>query len=111
MRNQTNHFTVNSGDTVSEVVGIEGARAIGLQVPANMEAVDLFLQGGFDTTSGSFVRLESGVSSADYTWPVASATGSRGRDVTAVVAAFPKMRVELGGAVADVRTLTAVMKF
>lgn len=98
---------VDSGDQVSEDIALIGARLVAVQVPT-IDSCQMFLQGNTVTVSGEYVRLLNPLGSGDWTGEVG--VGSRMVDVSAILAAVPQARIELGVAQTDVRTFALAVK-
>lgn len=98
---------VNSGDQVSGDIALIGARLVALQVPT-IDSCQMFIQGNTVTVSAEYVRLLNPLGSGDWTGEVG--VGSRMVDVSALMAAVPQARIELGVAQTDVRTFALAVK-
>ena len=104
MTQQQKFFTVNSGQTLSDEVGIRNVREVGVSAPA-LTSGQCFVQVAHDTTSANFGRaFDEGATPAEYVWPVG--VGGNAVNLSRIVAPFPFLRLELDVAQTDVRTFT-----
>lgn len=107
MTRLVSHFTINSGDQVSETVRLDNVTDVTLWVPT-VDSCQLFLQGAWDTTSANFVRLMTDQGSQDFV--LQTGPGSLAAILTTIVAPLPALRVETSVAQTDNRTLTLISK-
>ena len=104
---QTQNVIVDSGDQVSEDVALIGARLVALQIPT-VDSCQMFIQGNTVTLSGEYYRLLNPLGSGDWTGEVG--VGSRMVDLSAIMAAVPRARIELSVPQTDVRTFALAVK-
>lgn len=107
-RSTTVYATIAQSASVSGDIAVTGADLFGLWCPIITSAA-MFLQGNFDTTSANFVRLTNPAGSGDWTFGVGP--GSRAITLQDAAFPFPYLRVEVGVAQADVRTIAVAVKF
>ena len=102
------HTTIASGDVLSSVIEVQGAKSIGLlvSVPTSCQA---YLKGSFDTSSVNARRISKTDGSSDWAWNVGS--GMRAVDLEDSAKSFPYMRLETSVAQGGVASLAVVVKY
>ena len=101
------HTTIASGDVLSNVIEVQGARSIGLLVSISVSC-QAFLKGSFDITSADAKRVSRTDGSSDWAWNVGS--GMKAVDLKDVVGSFPYLRLETSVA-QNVASLAVVCKY
>lgn len=99
------YTTVLSGQKISADVDTRKGELAAIGVPT-VTSADLYVQGGFDTTSASFYRLVDDV--GDIAFPVS--VGSRMVLWPAGMRTPGYLRAEFSAAQTDVRTLTFLVR-
>ena len=103
------HTIVASGDILSGVIEVQGAKSIGLLVSISTSCVG-YLKGSFDTSSVNARRISKLDGSADWSWNVGS--GMKAIDLKDVALAFPYLRFETSVAQSiAVASLAVVCKY
>ena len=74
MRQGTLTATIPLSGTVSDNIDLRGGRIVAISVPV-ITSGDLFLQGAFDSTSASFVRIQASVFDSPTSGDLRLATG------------------------------------
>lgn len=106
---------VDSGSSISEVVGLGNGWLTGIWAPV-VDSCDLFLQGSFDQTSANFVRAVDtnfGAGGSGYSDPFkwAVGPGSEAIIMHSAYRSLPYARVEMGVSQTDTRTLAFIIAF
>ena len=105
------HTIVASGDTLSGVIEVQGAKSIGLlvSIPTSCQA---YLKVSFDISSANFRRVTFpyGNNAVDWNWNVGS--GMKAIDLKDTALAFPYLRFETSVAQSiAVASLAVVSKY
>mgnify|MGYP001584493620 FL=1 len=102
------HTQVGSGDVLSDVIEVQGAKSIGLLVSISNSCVG-YLKGSFDVSSANARRISKVDGSADWSWNVGS--GMKAIDLKDVALAFPYLRFETSVIQSNASSLSAVCKY
>ena len=100
------YATVVSGAAVSGNFQLARAHLAGLLFPV-VTSCAAYLQGSFDAIAANFLRLQNPLGSGDFTM----ATGPGSKCFGLVDVPFENLRIEMGVAQADTRTLTLIARY
>ena len=107
MRSQTLYTSIASGASLSGVVGVKGAEAVGLLIPTITSAqVCLSVS---QSSEDSFMRVFKTDGSSHFV--INAGPGSMGIHVGDVLKSFTHAKVETLVAQADTRSFTIIVKF
>lgn len=107
MRYQTLYTTIASGDVLSGVVAVQGAKTVGVfaSIPTSCVA---YIKVSYDVTSVNARRMTNSAGSGDWTWSVGS--GMKAIDLLPAGNFVPYLRLETSVAQADTASLAVVVK-
>lgn len=102
------HTTIASGDSLSNVIEVQGAKSIGLlvNIPTSCQA---YLKGSFDISSANARRISRTDGGSNWAWNVGS--GMQAIDLKDSGNSFPYIRLETSVAQGGVASLAVVVKY
>lgn len=101
------YATIASGEVLSGVMEVVGAKSIGLLATIPVSCV-AYLNGSFDISSSNFRRISKIDGSGDWNWAVGS--GKKAIDIDDVALAFPYLKFETSVA-QPVTSLAIITKY